>query len=212
MTKRTIAIVSLLAALAASQALANFGGGSKDDPQKSSSSRGISSISLTPRQEAERLYTDGLDEVTKAKKDIEDGNAKAAEKKFKKARDRGERAVSIDPAYHEAWNLVGYSSRQLKDYDRALAAYDKCLTLKADYTPAREYLGQAWLLLGNLDKAREQMTWLDRNASSSAEAVDLRKAIAAYERAHPGAARDSSAAPADTTAGAPADSTGRKGW
>jgi tetratricopeptide (TPR) repeat protein len=209
---RTISIASLLAALAVPPAHANFGGGSKDEPQKPAST-GISSISLTPRQEAERLYTDGLDEIQKAKKDLEAGKAKNAGKKYKKALDRGERALGIDPRYHEAWNLVGYSSRQLKDYDRALAAYDKCLALKPDYAPAREYLGVAWLMLGNLDKAREQMAWLDRTVPSSPEAGDLRKAIAEYQRAHPSAAGDSTAvAPPDTSRGAPSDTTAKSGW
>ena len=204
-----IPIVFLLAILATAPAEANFGGGSKSDEQKPAS-QGISTFSMTPREEAERFYADGRDEAMKAKKDLEAGKTKNAEKKFKKALDRGERAVAIDPKYHEAWNLIGYSSRHLKNYDHALVAYDKCLALKPDYTLAREYLGEAYLEMGNPAKAREQLAWLETNAVSSQDAKDLAKAVADYERAH-GMAADSTGARADTSRTAPAD-TSRKGW
>jgi len=204
-----ISIAFLLAALAAAPACANFSGGSKSDEEKPATP-GISSFSMTPREEAEHLYADGRDEALKAKKDLEAGKAKNAEKKFRKALDRGERAVAIDPQYHEAWNLIGYSSRHLKNYDHALVAYDKCLSIKPDYTLAREYLGEAYLEMGNLAKAREQLAWLQTHAASSQDAKDLGKAVADYEGAH-GLAADSTAAPRDTSRSAPAD-TSRKGW
>ena len=210
MNTTTIATALVLAMLAAAPAAANFSGGSKSDEPEKPVSQGISSFSMTPREEAERLYADGRDEAMKAKKDLEAGKAKNAEKKFKKALDRGERAVAIDPKYHEAWNLIGYSSRHLKNYDHALVAYDKCLALKPDYTLAREYLGEAYLEMGNLAKARDQLAWLQTNAASSQDAKDLAKAVGDYERAH-GMAADSTAAPRDTSRSAPAD-TSRKGW
>jgi tetratricopeptide (TPR) repeat protein len=206
-------IALALAALAAAPAYANFGGGSKSDEPQKPPPQGISSMSYTPRQEAEKLYADGREEVMKAKKDLEEGKTKNAEKKFKKALDKGERAVEIDPKYHEAWNLVGYSSRKLKNYDHALVAYDKCLALKPDYTLAREYLGEAYLEMGNLPKAREQLAWLQGNAAASQDAKDLGKAVADYEHAHGGAAPDSMGAHPDTTRSAPADtSRSGSGW
>ena len=205
-----IPIVFLLATLAAAPAGANFSGGSKSDEPEKPASQGISTFSMTPREEAEHLYTDGRDEAMKAKKDLEAGKTKNAEKKFRKALDRGERAVAIDPRYHEAWNLIGYASRHLKNYDHALVAYDKCLSIKPDYTLAREYLGEAYLEMGNLAKAREQLAWLETSAASSQDAKDLAKAVADYERAH-GGASDSTQALRDTSRSAPADSS-RKGW
>ena len=204
-------VVFLLAALAAPPAHANFGGGSKSEEPEKPSSQGISSMSMTPREEAEHLYSEGRDEAMKAKKDLEAGKAKNAEKKFKKALDRGERAVAIDPKYHEAWNLIGFSSRHLKDYDHALEAYNKCLELKPDYTLAREYLGEAYLEMGKVDRAREQLAWLETNAASSQDAKDLGKAVADYEHAHGIAAPEGAAAVPDSSHAAPADSS-RKGW
>jgi len=206
-----IPMVVLLSVLAASPAGANFGGGgSKSDEPKPS--QGISSLSMTPREEAERLYADGKEEIVKAKKDLADGKTKNAEKKFKKALDRGERAVAMDPNYHEAWNLVAYSSRHLKNYDHALEAYSKCLALKPDYTLAREYLGEAYLEMGKLDQAREQLSWLQTNAAASQDAKDLAKAVGDYEKAH-GMASPDSGAHADSTHSAPADTTrSGSGW
>jgi tetratricopeptide (TPR) repeat protein len=207
-----VAIVLLLAALAASPAGANFGGGgSKSDEPKPSTS--ISSMSMTPREEAERLYADGREEIEKAKKDLADGKAKNAEKRYKKALDRGERAVSMDPSYHEAWNLVGYSARHLKNYDRSLEAYNKCLELKPDYTLASEYLGEAYLEMGKYDQAKGQLAWLQSNAAASQDAKDLAKAVSDYEKAHGMAPADAGGARSDSTHAAPSDTsrTG-SGW
>jgi cytochrome c-type biogenesis protein CcmH/NrfG len=33
--------------------------------------------------------------------------------------------VKADPKAREAWNLVGYTSRRLGEYDRSLAAYER---------------------------------------------------------------------------------------
>jgi tetratricopeptide (TPR) repeat protein len=206
-----ISVVLLLAALAVSPAGANFGGGSKPDEPKPS--QGISSMSMTPREEAERLYADGREEIDKAKKDLADGKAKNAEKKFKKALDRGERAVSMDPKYHEAWNLVGFSARHLKNYDRALEAYNKCLELKPDYSLAREYLGEAYLEMGKLDQAKQQLAWLQGNAPASQDTKDLAKAVTEYEKAHGMAPEGAGGARSDSTHAAPSDTsrTG-SGW
>jgi tetratricopeptide (TPR) repeat protein len=197
--------VVAFASLVASPAGASFGGGSKpESPPPANPTESTQSLT-GPRQEAERLYADAYDDVTKAKQDLADGKTKNAEKKLRRALDRGQRAVELDPKYHEAWNLVGYSARKLRDYDRALAAYDKCLALKPDYAPAHEYLGEAYLELANPKKAREQLAWLEHSATGAADAKDLRTAILAYEAAHPAAPDSSGAAPApraDSTGGA----------
>lgn len=152
------------------------------------------------RAEAEQSYALAYEEVGKANKYLADGKAKNAQKMFKRALGRVENAVSLDPAYHEAWNLVGYSARRLGDYDKAFMAYGKCLDIKHDYAPAREYLGEAYVELGKPAKAREQLAWLER-LSQADQAKSLRTQIESYETAHPG----STAAPV-APAAAPADS------
>lgn len=179
-------VITLLAAaalvLAASSALASFGGG--DAPKNDPPAGGASSApaATSPRAEAERLYAQAYEEVARARKDLADGKVKNAEKKFSKALDWSESATSLDPEYAEAWNMVGYSARKLGKYDKAFAAYDKCLALKPDYAPAREYLGEAWLDKGDAAKAREQLARLEE-LKAEEEAKTLRAAIEAYEKA-----------------------------
>ena len=197
---------ALLVATAAA-AFAMSGGSPPPSPPPSSptsmpSPSGGSSGPQTGRQQAEQSYALAYEEVGKANKDIEDGKAKNAEKKFRRALERCENAVALDDRYHEAWNLIGYTSRKLNDYDKAFKAYEKCLAIKWDYAPAREYLGEAWLEKGDLAKAREQMVMLDR-IEAETEMKVLKGKIDAYLAAHPEAAP----APAPATETAKADST-----
>jgi tetratricopeptide (TPR) repeat protein len=203
MRNRALFLSGALLVWSALPAAASMGGSPKPDaPPYSASDPDMARAE--PRVEAERLYADAYDEIAKAKKDLTDGKTKNADKKFSRALDRGQRAVELDPKYAEAWNLVGYAARKLRQYDRALAAYGKCLALKPDYTPAREYLGEAYVELGDIVKAREQLAWLEKFVPGSADARDLGKAIAGYEAAHPAPPAEASppaAAPADSSAG-----------
>ena len=179
MTPR-LSVTALLLLLVASPAMASFGGGKKDDPPPPPAASS-SAEQLTPRQQAEALYNDGYDEMVKAKQDYADGKSKNAEKKLKRSLDRGTRATELDTTYYEAYNLVGYASRKLGKYDDALAAYQRCLRLKPDYAPAREYLGEAYVELKQLDKAKEQLAYLER-LNATDDATTLRTAIEAAEK------------------------------
>lgn len=197
---------TLLVSLAAAPALASFsGGGSTPPPAPSSSSTPPSGVQApTTRQEAERFYGDAYNDVAKAKQAVEQGKDKDATKRFKRALERGQKAVELDSTYHEAWNLVGYASRKLVDYAGAVAAYERCLRLKPDYAPAREYLGETFVEMGLPAKAREQLAWLEK-LSAANEAKSLKQQIDAYDAAHP-----ATAAPATAPAGASSDSTAAK--
>jgi tetratricopeptide (TPR) repeat protein len=160
----------------------------------------------TGRQEAEQSYALAYEEVGNARKDLEDGKAKNAEKKFRRALERCEKAVALDERYHEAWNLLGYTARKTGDYDKAFKAYERCLAIKPDYAPAREYLGEAWLEKGDAKKARDQMVWLER-LGATVELKALKTSYDAYVAAHPEAAAPPATAPmrgdsASTTGGA----------
>ena len=204
MRTRSILAVAVLAAFGASPSVASFSGGGAAPPiPTSSGDPGPGAAALTPRQEAERLYGDAYNDVAKARQDLQDANEKNATKKFRRALDRGRHAVDLDSTYYEAWNLVGYTSRKLDDYPGALAAYDRCLRIKPDFAPAREYLGEAYVEMGQPKKAREQLAWLER--LSQPDAKTLRDLIAAYETAHP----DEAVTPAQAPAAA--DSSAAKG-
>jgi len=121
------------------------------------------------RAELEQLYAKGYDEAQEAKKLKKDGKAGDAKKKFGKAIKKFESAVERDPAYYQAWNMLGYCARNLGDLKRAFSAYEKCLSIKPDYDEAHEYLGEAYLQSGNLDKAKVELAWLRSNDSEEAD-------------------------------------------
>ncbi len=121
------------------------------------------------RAELEQVYAKGYDEAQEAKKLKKDGKAGDAKKKFGKAMKKFESAVERDPAYYQAWNMLGYCSRNLGDLKRAFSAYEKCLSIKPDYDEAHEYLGEAYLQSGNLEKAKVELAWLRANDTKEAD-------------------------------------------
>jgi tetratricopeptide (TPR) repeat protein len=195
-----ISALTLIAVLA-TPALASMGGSAPPEPPQGSQPE-LSNNQLTPRQQAEQLYGSAYDDIAKANLDVANGKDKNAQKKFKRALDHATEAVGLDSTYFEAWNLVGFASRKLGDYPHSLSAYGRCLAIQPGYAPAREYLGEAYLELGRVHEAREQLSWLQRlNAPDQTKILAAR--IDAWQAAHP----DSLApAPAASPASAPADS------
>ena len=121
------------------------------------------------RAEAEQLYAKGYAEAQEGKQLKKAGKAGDAKKKFGKAIKKFESAVDRDPAYYQAWNMIGYCSRNLGDLKRAFSAYEKCLSIKPDYDEAHEYLGEAYVQSGDLAKAKVELAWLRANDSDEAD-------------------------------------------
>ena len=94
--------------------------------------------------------------------------AKAAQaqalKAYATARTQFEAATKADPTLKEAWNLVGYTSRRLGEYDKSLAAYEQALALNPTYSEAIEYRAEAYLALNRLDDAKSAYLTLLANA------------------------------------------------
>ena len=183
-------LVVLLAASPVSASMGGGGGGAGANTPPPPTTVDAAKTEVSPREQAEGFYSQAYEEIARAKTDLADGKDKNAEKRFKRALEWGEKATALDEKYYEAWNLVGFAARKLGDYEKAFAAYDKCLEIKADYAPAREYLGEAWLEKGEPAKAHEQLALLNRYGAKD-EAATLGKAIADYEAAHPATDSDS---------------------
>jgi len=193
-------IATALGLAIASAAFASFGGGSKPtSPPPSSGSDNETSTQAQSgnRQEAERWYGDAYNDVQKGKSQEKSGKTNNAEKSYKRALERGQHAVDLDSMYYEAWNLVGFTSRKLKNYDGSVNAYQRSLRIKPDFAPAREYLGEAYLEMGRIDDAKKQLAALDP-LEAPEEARTLSTAIHEWETAHPG---NATAAQADSTTG-----------
>jgi tetratricopeptide (TPR) repeat protein len=63
-------------------------------------------------------------------------------------------AVTMRPAFPEAWNELGFALRNQGRYPESLQAYDEALRLRPNFPEALEYLGEAYVKLGRLDDAR----------------------------------------------------------
>ncbi len=175
--------------------------GSPEELPEAPDTAGTAASASQARAEAEKQYKDGYSMAEEANHDLAAAKQKDAQKEFGKALKKFQHAADLDPKYYEAWNMIGYCSRQTGDLKRAFAAYDKCLEIKPDYEEAHEYLGEAYLKMGDLAKAKEQLAWLQTRGSK--EAGELSEKIDQAEGKAP-----ASPAGAGTSWGAAADSTG----
>lgn len=80
-------------------------------------------------------------------------------------------------------NWLGFSSRKLGRTDEAVDFYQKALTIAPEFTPAHEYLGEAWLQEKDIAKAKEELKAIETlcGGTSCEEYEDLAKSIAAAE-------------------------------
>jgi cytochrome c-type biogenesis protein CcmH/NrfG len=92
-----------------------------------------------------------------------------------------ERYTRTNPGNADGFNLLGYSLRNLKRYDDSLVAYRQALKLDPVHRGAHEYIGVAYIQMGQLAKAKEHLDALDKICTFSCEEYrDLKKA---YEEA-----------------------------
>ena len=79
----------------------------------------------------------------------------------------------------DVYNLMGFSLRKLGNYPEALTFYKKALDFNADHKGAREYLGELYVEMGDLPKAREQLAVLTKLCPQGCEErEDLEKVLA----------------------------------
>ena len=87
--------------------------------------------------------------------------------------------TAANPRSADGFNLLGYSLRNQKKYDDSLVAYKQALSLDPKHKGAHEYIGMAYIQMGQLDKAKEHLASLDKICPFSCEEYrDLKKAIA----------------------------------
>ena len=103
---------------------------------------------------------------------------------FRESRDLFEKTVKADPKAREAWNLIGYTSRRLGEYDRSLAAYEKALAIEPNYPEAIEYRAEAYLALRRLDDVKAAYKELDVLSPPHADVLmeSMRGWVAAHRR------------------------------
>lgn len=102
---------------------------------------------------------------------------------FRDAIRRLETVVARDGKNAGAYNWLAYAIRRNGDPARSIPLYQKALVLDPKHRGAHEYIGEAYLALDNLAKAREHLARLDALCFfPCAEYRDLKKAVEAYEK------------------------------
>jgi tetratricopeptide (TPR) repeat protein len=93
-----------------------------------------------------------------------------------------EAVVAKDQRNADALNWLAYAIRQSGDAERAIPIYQKALAIEPKHKGAHEYIGEAYLVLGDLPKAQEHLTALDKICFfPCGEYTDLKKAVQTYE-------------------------------
>jgi tetratricopeptide (TPR) repeat protein len=95
-----------------------------------------------------------------------------------------EEGVKQSPGNADYHNLLAYSIRKGPNPDMSLVFkhYNEALRIEPKHRGAHEYLGEAYLMVGNLPKAKEHLAQLDKLCFFGCnEYSDLEKAIAAHE-------------------------------
>ena len=95
-------------------------------------------------------------------------------------------ALAANPNKADYHNLYAYSLRKGPNPDMAVvfSHYTEALRIDPKHRAAHEYSGEAYLVVGDLPKAKEHLASLDRLCFFGCEEyTDLKRAVAKYESA-----------------------------
>src|SRR5262245_4604787 len=121
------------------------------------------------------------------KNELDAGRAAIAREDWAGARALLREAVARNPRSADAHNLYAYSMRRGPDpeMDLVFRHYNEALRLNPQHLAAREYLGEAYLMSGNVAKAKDLLAELDRLCKASCvEQAELKRSISTFERQH----------------------------
>jgi tetratricopeptide (TPR) repeat protein len=93
------------------------------------------------------------------------------------------RVVERDARNADAFNWLAYATRRNGDPAGSIPIYERALAIDPKHRGAHEYIGEAYLMLGNLAKAKEHLARLDSLCLlPCSEYADLKKAVERYEK------------------------------
>jgi len=103
--------------------------------------------------------------------------------KYQQAITELDKALADAPDDADLLNLLAYSNRKLGNFDSAMDNYLKALKIDPDHRGANEYLGELYLQLGQLEKAEERLSVLDKECFFGCREYDkLEQAIEEYRK------------------------------
>ncbi len=116
---------------------------------------------------------------------IEKATAATKRQDWASAADVLKGGLATDPNNASYHNLYAYSLRKSANPDMNLVFkhYNEALRIDPKHRGAHEYIGEAYLMVGNLPKAKEHLSALDNLCFfPCVEYTDLKKSIAEYEK------------------------------
>jgi len=94
-----------------------------------------------------------------------------------------QRATGRDPRSADAFNWLAYATRRNGNPAGSIPIYQKALAIDPKHRGAHEYIGEAYLMVGDVAKAREHLARLDSLCLlPCSEYRDLKKAVEQYEK------------------------------
>lgn len=92
------------------------------------------------------------------------------------------KSVARNDKNADAYNLLGYATRKGGNVQAAFKHYERALALDPKHRGAHEYVGEAYLTVGNVAKAEEHLARLDKLCTfGCSEYRELKTAIAVYK-------------------------------
>ena len=92
------------------------------------------------------------------------------------------RAAARDDSDADIYNYLGYAERHRGNLDAAFKHYDRALKLNPNHRGAHEYVGEAYLMVGDLPKAEQHLKALDKLCFlPCGEYTELKEKVAAYK-------------------------------
>ena len=168
---RLTLIISLLLALTPSANAANTGGGSAPAPAPvvaPTPTPTPTTIAPTPTPAAVKTVNDELAKVTTL---LNANNFKQALLDLKVIDSEFKNNADVN-------NLLGYSSRKLKQYKPAATYYEKALKINPNHLGALEYQGELFVLTNKVSAAKKNLVKLEKLCGlKCGEYLDLKKAI-----------------------------------
>lgn len=115
--------------------------------------------------------------------DFENAKAAIQHKQYTNAIGWLQRVIAQEPNNPEAYNLLGFATRKSGNAAGSLQYYQKALSLDPKHLGAHEYIGEAYLMLDQPQRAEEHLAQLDRLCTFGCkEYRELKAAIANYKK------------------------------
>ena len=122
-------------------------------------------------------------DLAKRDADYAAGVAAVKAKNFPEAVAKLKIAERRNPDSADLHNFLGYSYRNLKQFDLAFTHYKRSLALDPRHRGAHEYIGEAYLMVGDLPSAEQHVAALKGICLLGCEELaDLEKAVAEYKK------------------------------